>query len=241
MVFSCLLQKKTNVVLQNLRSLQAVPPNVNVSISSEISDSLIGQNNQNTCCTIGTAPPGIDIALDGVNWTESTDVTQIDWDIGSVEQPDESVNLGSYEIINSNEELQDHKIINQNPINKQEDDIVTESEICWDVSIENPKIDVLEDALPLDSSFEALAPNLDALSQQQIVIEERSQLLDTEYRNKILDDLFEVIVCLVLFYPFFVLVHLLQIYLSVCFCNYSSITECIKLLDFTRNIYHNKI
>lgn len=207
------MQKKSIAVLQNLRNLQKIPPNVNVSISSEVSDSLIGQNNQNIFCKTGTGPPDMDIAMDAINWNESTDDTQIDWDIGAVEQPDESGNLGSYEIINSNEELQDHLIINQNPINKLEIDIITDSEICWDVSIENPKIDVLEDALPLDSSLETTAQNLDAISQQQSAAEERSQLLETEYRNKILDDLFEVIVCLVLMY-YFIPSQNLFIYLS---------------------------
>ncbi|CAA6661596.1 unnamed protein product [Spirodela intermedia] len=164
--------KSSSQVLTNLKCLYDKPPNLNVSLNS----SSLGE---------GAQVDGLD-TTDGIDWNISVDASQIDWDFTNG-QTDESANgFGSYEIISSSRELQDYERGN----NTEESLVVgtSESEICWDVSIENPPIDVLEDAvLP-----EAQLCDVAALELPQVVEGERSQLLDTEYRNKILDDLFEL-------------------------------------------------
>lgn len=106
------------------------------------------------------------------------DGAQIDWDIGAVEeQSEESGNmLGTHEIGDSNVEKGDQLSDKVEGIN-------------WDVGIEDLKL-------------EMEAPVQDATTEENVCglvetgasgHEERSQLLGTDYRNKILDDLFEVL------------------------------------------------
>ncbi|KAF5940538.1 hypothetical protein HYC85_021705 [Camellia sinensis] len=120
--------KTSGTVLPNLRDIIENPPSLNVSVGSEVLDTV-----------------NVEARLDESN--------HIDWDIGTVEETEDTGNgLGPYEIVNANEFLQN------SPLN---DDGVES-----DKTLLNKKEDV--------------------------VVPERSQLLETEYRNKILDDLFEV-------------------------------------------------
>ena len=68
------------------------------------------------------------------------------------------------------------------------------SDISWDISVETPQVDVIDDvSLPnIQLENQTYAP--DSLPLIRGTREERSQLLETEYRNKILDDLYEVYV-----------------------------------------------
>jgi CDK5 regulatory subunit-associated protein 3 len=105
------------------------------------------------------------------------DETQIDWDIGAVEeQLEESGNM-----------LTAHEISNSNVEGDQSSDKV--EGINWDVGIENLIVDTepqVQDATIEEHVYELVETG--ASGQ-----EERSQLLETDYRNKVLDDLFEVL------------------------------------------------
>ncbi|XWS66423.1 hypothetical protein CRYUN_Cryun05aG0198000 [Craigia yunnanensis] len=84
---------------------------------------------------------------------------------------------------------------NKTPLHKTEDNPPPEiyvSDISWDISVETPQVDVIDDvSLPnIQLENQAYAP--DSLPLTQRNREERSQLLETEYRNKILDDLYEM-------------------------------------------------
>ncbi|XP_071721706.1 CDK5RAP3 protein homolog [Rutidosis leptorrhynchoides] len=177
--------KPPSTVLLNLKDIRENPPSLNVSAASEILDS-------------STVKPSLSEANDGIgnmeagtfdiDWDITVDSAQIDWDIGTVEETEDSGNgLGPYEIVNASD-------IPQN--SSSEDTVPPEtsaSEIAWDVSVETPQVDVIDDV--------SSVPNVDqnnqnkssaALTQNSQIKEDRSQLLETEYRNKILDDLYEI-------------------------------------------------
>ncbi|CAL5350621.1 unnamed protein product [Camellia sinensis] len=140
----CWMPSITAVVWCDCRKLPGLwdiienPPSLNVSVGSEVLDTM-----------------NVEARLDESNY--------IDWDIGTVEETEDTGNgLGPYEIVNANEFLQNSPLnddgveSDKTLLNKKEDVVVpevSESQISWDIS--------------------------------------RSQLLETEYRNKILDDLFD--------------------------------------------------
>lgn len=104
------------------------------------------------------------------------DESQIDWDVGMIEeQVEESEDLGTDGIIESN--LGDNLSDKVKGIN-------------WDVGIEDLTVEM---EAPVESS--SCGELVDGLIETGANgLEERSQLLETEYRNKILDDLFEVFI-----------------------------------------------
>lgn len=88
--------------------------------------------------------------------------------------------------------------LHQTPSNEDKDSQLHEisvSDISWDISVETPQVDVIDDvSLPTIGS-ENQTHVLEDLPLTARIKEERSQLLETEYRNKILDDLYEVHYC----------------------------------------------
>ncbi|CAN0879025.1 CDK5RAP3-like protein [Linum grandiflorum] len=165
--------KPSAAVLSSLREIRDKPPSLNVSTAHETSAGNLESN----------AEEVKDSAADTINWDISVDSTQIDWDIGTVEETYDGGNgLGPYELVNADEILQEPSK-NEDAANPD----FSVSEIDWDVSVETPQIDVIDDEAP--SNFG---------TGDQICIADddssanRSQLLETEYRNKILDDLYEV-------------------------------------------------
>lgn len=196
---SCLfwLQKTAAVVLLNLRSVRERPPSTDVSISSEVFEVMKAQGGYND---LGQMTVETDIAADGIDWDITLDSSQIDWDIGTVEETEENGNgLGPYEIVNAsdilpsprNDSVESHQTANEEGFSAPE---VSASEISWDISVDNPQVDVIEE----DSSQNNAA---ELRSLQNNLTAERSPLLETEYRNKILDDLFEVCINgVILFY-----------------------------------------
>lgn len=138
----------------------------------------------------------IDTVDNIIDWDITLDSSQIDWDIGTVEEADATNNgLSSYEIINASDIEQidspnDAEKTEQASLNK-DDSMVQEfpvSDISWDISVENPQIDVIPDSALLTAVPELLAPGYNAMNETH----ERSQFLETEYRSKVLDDVFEV-------------------------------------------------
>jgi CDK5 regulatory subunit-associated protein 3 len=141
-----------------------------VSVCAEVQNSLVENSNPNPNL-------GLSTSIDGIDWNITMDKTQIDWDIGAVEeQLEESGNM-----------LTAHEISNSNVEGDQSSDKV--EGINWDVGIENLLVDMepqVQDATIEEHVYELVETG--ASGQ-----EERSQLLETDYRNKVLDDLFEVL------------------------------------------------
>lgn len=193
---SFLLQKTPGTVLTNLREVREKPPSLTIAVHSEALDSVTsepfhGEPNQ----IVGET----DFAADSIDWDITMDSSQIDWDIGTIEETEENGNgLGPYEIVNAsdlpnapeNEGIDSHQI----SLTKEEFSApeVIVSEISWDISVENPEMNVVEDVGLAGFHDQAQAVIPDTSSEVQDSTKERSPLLDTEYRNKILDDLFEV-------------------------------------------------
>ncbi|KAL0404980.1 UNVERIFIED_CONTAM: CDK5RAP3-like protein [Sesamum radiatum] len=66
------------------------------------------------------------------------------------------------------------------------------SGISWDISVENPQVSGAEDASLLGTDTEFGSTYHYTRAEVTGSNQDRSQLMETEYRNKILDDLFEV-------------------------------------------------
>ncbi|ONK55429.1 uncharacterized protein A4U43_UnF3540 [Asparagus officinalis] len=193
-------EKAPGAVLPNLRQLHENPPSVNVSVSQEVQNSVEELSNVDPSYPMGEQIVDTNVPTDGIDWNISVDDTQIDWDIGSVEQPEEPGDVfGTYEMIDSKIDLRDsdngHGVLSDNSsLNKVEEGQVSgasDSEICWDISIENPQVDAVEAPIP-GSVLETHLQRTAESAQPQSFDQERSQLLETEYRNKILDDLLEI-------------------------------------------------
>lgn len=191
------MQKTSETVLPNLRNILENPPSLSVSVNSEVLGAV------NVQASLNESNHGFgegDITADSIDWDITMDSSQIDWDIGTVEETEDTGNgLGPYEIVNASEILQstslndavesDHTLLNK------EDNVLQEfsvSETSWDISVENPQVDVPEGA---DFSNAVPEPHIsisDISTEIQDATRERSQLLETDFRNKIIDDLFEV-------------------------------------------------
>lgn len=176
----------------NLKDICEHPPSLNVSVASEMVDSV------NIQSTYDELNKDSGVNVDNIDWDISVDSSQIDWDIGTVEETDDTGNgLGPYEMVNASEILQSSlpteavesdQIPSSKDVNSHPE--ITVSDISWDISVETPQVDVIDDvSFPSIGSESQTHENL---TQTTGTKEERSQLLETEYRNKILDDLYEV-------------------------------------------------
>lgn len=175
-------------MLQNLKQLQANPPSLHISVCNEVESSLGETSKALESNVTGAENIDSNISADDIDWDISLDDNGIDWDIGAVEQPvEESGNgFGSYEIIDANVELAGSEnynfgISDDPSVNKSSS---SEPGICWDITDVNPEEN-------------ASIQNAPESGQSQSLAEERSQLLEKEYRNNILDDLLEVRFCAV--------------------------------------------
>ncbi|KAJ1699897.1 hypothetical protein LUZ63_008409 [Rhynchospora breviuscula] len=163
-------EKSSGAVLQNLCDLQQNPPSLHVTVCAEVQDSLVENSKVNQNLDLGST-------IDGIDWNITMDETQIDWDIGAVEeQAEESANiLDTHEISDS---IVEHGVQSTNKVEG----------IDWDVGIENLKLEM--EASVQDASGEEHVHGLvETIANGH---DERSQLLETDYRNKILDDLLEI-------------------------------------------------
>uniref|UniRef100_A0A5B7BA33 CDK5RAP3-like protein n=1 Tax=Davidia involucrata TaxID=16924 RepID=A0A5B7BA33_DAVIN len=190
--------KTTGTMLPNLRDILEKPPSLNVIVGSEALDSVNVSASLNESSHV---TGDMDIAADIIDWDITLESSQIDWDVGTVEETEDTSNgLGPYEIVNASEILQnsspnDGVESDQTSLNKEEDDLgpkFSVSEISWDISVENTQVDLIEDAGLSNAVPKPHTSIPNALTETHEITKGRSQLLETEYRNKILDDLFEL-------------------------------------------------
>ncbi|KAG9450639.1 hypothetical protein H6P81_010604 [Aristolochia fimbriata] len=188
------LQQPLGTVLSSLRDLQVRPPSLNVSVGPEVLNSLSGPSEPHSSSTV-ISKQFVDpnLGMDNIDWDISMNAT-IDWDIGTIEPTDGTEN--GFEIVNATEVSADNEGATGSAHSDKAEDSslsdISKSEICWDISIENPQVDMIEEAaLPiLDAEASLSIPSVQGGNGD--MEEERSQLLETDYRNKILDDLFEL-------------------------------------------------
>lgn len=169
------------IVLQKLKDIRENPPSLSVLGVSETldADNFLSSENAN----------GTDAAADSIDWDITLDTAEIDWDVSMVEEVDSGNDLGSYEIVNASD-IPENSPFKVEEIQGPEVDV---SEISWDVSVETPQVEEIAESALLESNQTQLT---DSTTQLLGSGGERSQLLDTEYRNKILDDLYEVLLSL---------------------------------------------
>ncbi|KAF3968885.1 hypothetical protein ACB098_09G123200 [Castanea mollissima] len=190
--------KSLSIVLPNLRDIREHPPSLHVYVGSEIDNSVNTQSSYNEPDLLRA---DVDVAANNIDWDISVDSSQIDWDIGTVEETDDNGNgLGPYEIINASEVLQDpspNEVVESDRTSLDKVELglhpeISVSEISWDVSVDTPQVDVIDDVSLSNVGLDKQTFVPDTSSQMPEINEERSKLLETEYRNKILDDLHEV-------------------------------------------------
>ncbi|KAL8456439.1 hypothetical protein ACS0TY_034591 [Phlomoides rotata] len=182
-------------VLQNLIYVRQNPPSLNISVSPEVIDAVSVQvSHDEPAAMAGVAG----IAADNIDWDITLETPDIDWDIGTTEMEDNGNGLGPYEIVNASDIWPNspHKdgaqteqtLGNMEGLTAPD---VSVSDISWDISVENPQFGEAEDAGTLSTPVESGPAYNYSKTEVTGSNQDRSPLLETEYRNKILDDLFE--------------------------------------------------
>ncbi|KAL9264686.1 CDK5RAP3-like protein [Drosera capensis] len=178
------------VLLSNLQDIIENPPSLTISVGSDFLDSA---NATSDFIQQNVKSASMAAEADAINWDITLDDTQIDWDIGTVEEADDSGNgLGPYEMVNAGDisEDFDENVVQTTP-SKEETANLGAPEISWDVSVDNLSLEVEEDNGLQHAAGEA-QPFANASFQPQDTAGERSPLLEIEYRNHLLDDMFEI-------------------------------------------------
>lgn len=192
------LQKAARTVLPNLRGILENPPSLIVSLGSEVLDTMKVEASVDES---NNATGSMDVAADIIDWDITVDSSQIDWDIGTAEETEDAGNgLGPYEMVNASEIFPNSSQLegvgsDLTLTNKEEDGLVPDVsvlDISWDIGVEHPQVDLIKDAGLSNTVPEYHTPIPGIATENQGISQQKSQLLETEYRNKVLDDLFEV-------------------------------------------------
>ncbi|GMH28366.1 hypothetical protein Nepgr_030209 [Nepenthes gracilis] len=185
----------SDAVLSNLRGIIENPPSLTVTVASDCIRSVDTTSDIYQHNDVGEA---MGIGADGIDWDFTIDGSQIDWDIGTIEETEDPGNgLGPYEIVNASDILPgcpsdyNEKSI-QTQSSKEETAVSGVSETSWHVSVEVPQLEVQEDTSSQNPLDEAQTSCPSGSIQGPDIAGDRSHFLETDYRNKLLDDLFEL-------------------------------------------------
>ncbi|GAB2275816.1 hypothetical protein Dimus_010565 [Dionaea muscipula] len=93
-------------VLSNLQDTIENPPSLSVSIGSDFFDSA---NTASIFAEQNDVSGSMVVGADGINWDITLDSSQIDWDIGTIEEAVDASNngLGPYEMVNADDISED--------------------------------------------------------------------------------------------------------------------------------------
>ncbi|CAN6440427.1 unnamed protein product [Victoria cruziana] len=185
----------SDLVLSNLRNLQTNPPSLNISVDPEIVESEVQVDRSYSLQIMEKQEH--DVA--DIDWNITLDSTGIDWEIGLVHQAvDSEAPFGSNETVNSEENF--HKLLSNGDIKTLHSSPIElvrgiggqcpAQEVQWDINIENTPVEML-DGIPNADQKHKIS-DLSACTINMTQEEPRSKLLETEYRNRLLDDLFEI-------------------------------------------------
>ncbi|XP_057817825.2 CDK5RAP3-like protein [Cryptomeria japonica] len=200
--------KDPDNVLASLRDIHAGLSVLDVSASHEVSASkvLSSNTNFNFYEKLNTASEK-EISSNEIDWNVNTavdEMAEIDWEIEPVEQTETSENGIMQEDVHPHTENVDFVSL-ENDLNDKSQSLdskdgeiewnienteaseAVQSEICWDISIEDISGDVREMSFEVDSP----ANHFDNGGAEN-GMHPNSRFLETEYRNKLLDDLFEL-------------------------------------------------
>ncbi|KAI4341259.1 hypothetical protein MLD38_026003 [Melastoma candidum] len=175
-------------VLSHVIDIRENPPTLSIYAASDLSE--FAQVHDGLDESMGGI---VEATTESIDWEISVENPVIDWDVGTMEEAEDNGNgLGPYEMVNASDVngAAGHGEIPQS--NATEDVVQEPSEISWDVTVETPQVDVIDDGEGSCVGRETLTSAMHPAMQTTDVKEERSQLLETEYRNKILDDLYEI-------------------------------------------------
>lgn len=192
-------------MLPNLIHIRLNPPSLTVFVSPEVFGVVTTEvsNDEPALIAAGEA----DIAAENIDWDITLGSSDIDWDIGAVETEDNGNGLGPYEIVSASDALPNsphrddaktHQVMENMEGTAQD---VSLPGIDWDISVENPDVGGAEGTVVTSTPAESGLLNHYSKAEATGSSHERSQLMETEYRNKILDDLFEVYTDLMLHLP----------------------------------------
>lgn len=190
-------------VLPSLRDFRDNPPVLDVFSSSDVSATadLLTKEQEKTS--------GVEVSSNDIDWninTTADETAEIDWEIGTIEQSETCRNdkveqtlkptseklefvlqddtvKGGFQPIDTKNDIIDHNV---------EDTGVSEPiqpEICWEISIEDASVAATEETMERESLAHHLSNFPEATENEKHPL---SPFLDTEYRNKLLDDLFEL-------------------------------------------------
>lgn len=190
-------------VLPSLRDFRDNPPVLDVFSSSDVAATavLLTKEQEKTS--------GVEVSSNDIDWninTTADETAEIDWEIGTIEQSETCRNdkveqtlkptseklefvlqddtvKGGFQPIDTKNDIIDHNV---------EDTGVSEPiqpEICWEISIEDASVAATEETMERESLAHHLSNFPEATENEKHPL---SPFLDTEYRNKLLDDLFEL-------------------------------------------------
>ncbi|KAG6429009.1 hypothetical protein SASPL_107048 [Salvia splendens] len=188
--------KTPSPVLPNLIDIRLNTPSLTVFVSPEVFGVVTTEvsNDEPALIAAGEA----DIAAESIDWDITLGSSDIDWDIGAVETEDNGNGLGPYEIVSASDALPNsphgddattHQVMENMESTPQD---VSLPGIDWDISVENPEVAGAEGTVVTSTPAESGLIDHYSKAEATTSSQERSQLMETEYRNKILDDLFEV-------------------------------------------------
>eukprot|EP00252_Welwitschia_mirabilis_P026300 TRINITY_DN8572_c0_g1_i1.p1 TRINITY_DN8572_c0_g1~~TRINITY_DN8572_c0_g1_i1.p1 ORF type:complete len:562 (-),score=126.15 TRINITY_DN8572_c0_g1_i1:198-1883(-) len=184
--------KAPSLVLPSIRKICETPPILEVSAIAE-ADS-----------TVVASTTNISLDNEHTHINQPSSLEEIDWNIGIVDHQPNEKNLGCAEqpeiCVNAKMEfstpitettLQDVDTeiqgLHSLDVNTRGDESF-ESEICWDISIEDTSGTINEE-VPEQESVRNDLDNVKGVEEGNI---QRSPFLETQYRSKLVDDLFEL-------------------------------------------------